>query len=109
VQGKPVVNSISLKEGRSEFLRQARLARRYGAAVSSWPSTKHGQAETVARKVAIAHRAYNIADVNEVGFARRTSSSTPTSSPSPRASRSTTSTPWPFSKLRASRPSCPAR
>jgi 5-methyltetrahydrofolate--homocysteine methyltransferase len=67
VQGKSVVNSISLKEGEGEFLRQARLARRYGAAVVVMAFDEDGQAETVERKVAIAHRAYNLL-TNEVGF-----------------------------------------
>ena len=57
-QGRPVVNSISLKEGEAEFLRQARLARRYGAAVVVMAFDEQGQAETVERKVDIAQRAY---------------------------------------------------
>jgi 5-methyltetrahydrofolate--homocysteine methyltransferase len=60
VQGRPVVNSISLKEGEKEFLRQARLARRYGAAVIVMAFDEQGQAETVERKVAIAHRAFDL-------------------------------------------------
>jgi 5-methyltetrahydrofolate--homocysteine methyltransferase len=67
VQGKSVVNSISLKEGEAEFLRQARLARRYGAAVVVMAFDEDGQAETVERKVSIAHRAHNLL-TNEVGF-----------------------------------------
>jgi 5-methyltetrahydrofolate--homocysteine methyltransferase len=67
VQGKSVVNSISLKEGEAEFLRQARLARRYGAAVIVMAFDEAGQAETVERKVAIAHRAYDLL-TKEVGF-----------------------------------------
>jgi 5-methyltetrahydrofolate--homocysteine methyltransferase len=67
VQGKSVVNSISLKEGEAEFLRQARLARRYGAAVVVMAFDEDGQAETVERKVSIAHRAHNLL-ANEVGF-----------------------------------------
>ena len=54
VQGRPVVNSLSLKEGEAEFLRQARLARRYGAAVIVMAFDEQGQADTVERKVAIA-------------------------------------------------------
>jgi 5-methyltetrahydrofolate--homocysteine methyltransferase len=59
-QGKSVVNSISLKEGEAEFLRQARLARRYGAAVIVMAFDEKGQADTVERKVAIATRAYRL-------------------------------------------------
>ena len=54
VQGKSVVNSISLKEGEEPFLRQARLVRRYGAAVVVMAFDEQGQADTVDRKVAIA-------------------------------------------------------
>ena len=68
VQGKSVVNSISLKEGEAEFLRQARLARRYGAAVVVMAFDENGQAETVEQRVAIAHRAYKLL-TEEVGFA----------------------------------------
>ena len=53
VQGKSVVNSISLKEGEAEFIRQARLARRYGAAVIVMAFDEEGQADTVERKVDI--------------------------------------------------------
>ncbi|HVX87864.1 MAG TPA: methionine synthase, partial [Gemmatimonadales bacterium] len=59
-QGKSVVNSISLKEGEAEFLRQARLARRYGAAVIVMAFDEQGQADTVERRVAIATRAYRL-------------------------------------------------
>ena len=54
IQGRPIVNSVSLKEGEAEFLRQARLARRYGAAVVVMAFDEAGQADTVERKVAIA-------------------------------------------------------
>jgi len=57
VQGKAVVNSISLKEGEDEFLRQARVARRYGAAVVVMAFDEDGQADTIERKVAICVRA----------------------------------------------------
>jgi 5-methyltetrahydrofolate--homocysteine methyltransferase len=67
VQGKGVVNSISLKEGEAEFVRQARLVRRYGAAVIVMAFDEEGQADTVERKVAICARAYRIL-VDEVGF-----------------------------------------
>jgi 5-methyltetrahydrofolate--homocysteine methyltransferase len=58
VQGKSIVNSISLKEGEEAFLEQARLARRYGAAVIVMAFDEEGQAETVERKVTICTRAY---------------------------------------------------
>jgi 5-methyltetrahydrofolate--homocysteine methyltransferase len=67
LQGKGVVNSISLKEGEAEFLRQARLVRRYGAAVIVMAFDEQGQADTVARKVEICTRAYRLL-VDEVGF-----------------------------------------
>jgi 5-methyltetrahydrofolate--homocysteine methyltransferase len=67
VQGKGVVNSISLKEGEAEFVRQARLVRRYGAAVVVMAFDEQGQADTVERKVDICARAYRIL-VDEVGF-----------------------------------------
>ena len=59
-QGRPIVNSVSLKEGEAEFLRQARLARRYGAAVVVMAFDEQGQAETVERRLAIAHRAVRL-------------------------------------------------
>ncbi|HUG92876.1 MAG TPA: methionine synthase, partial [Planctomycetaceae bacterium] len=67
VQGKPVVNSISLKEGEAEFLRQARLVRRYGAAVVVMAFDEDGQATDVDRKVAIAKRAYRLL-TGRIGF-----------------------------------------
>jgi 5-methyltetrahydrofolate--homocysteine methyltransferase len=67
VQGKAVVNSISLKGGEEEFKQQARLIRRYGAAVIVMAFDEKGQADTFARKTEICGRAYNIL-VNEVGF-----------------------------------------
>ncbi len=60
LQGKGVVNSISLKEGEDAFRRQARLIRRYGAAMVVMAFDEQGQADTVARKVAICTRAYGI-------------------------------------------------
>jgi 5-methyltetrahydrofolate--homocysteine methyltransferase len=66
-QGKSVVNSISLKEGEDKFREQARLIRRYGAAVIVMAFDEQGQADTIERKVAISSRAYEIL-VNEVGF-----------------------------------------
>jgi 5-methyltetrahydrofolate--homocysteine methyltransferase len=67
LQGKGVVNSISLKEGEDEFRRQARLVRRYGAAVVVMAFDEKGQADTVERKVDICARAYRIL-TDEVGF-----------------------------------------
>ena len=58
VQGKGVVNSISLKEGEDAFVEQARLVRRYGAAVVVMAFDESGQADTVERKVEICERAY---------------------------------------------------
>ncbi|MGD9953201.1 MAG: methionine synthase, partial [Burkholderiales bacterium] len=60
VQGKCIVNSISLKEGEDEFLRQARLARRYGAAVVVMAFDEQGQADTLERRTAICRRAYEL-------------------------------------------------
>ncbi len=60
VQGKPVINSISMKEGEAAFIAQARLARRYGAAVVVMAFDEEGQADTYERKVAICARAYEI-------------------------------------------------
>ena len=60
VQGKSVVNSISLKEGEAEFLRQAALVRRYGAAVIVMAFDERGQADTADRKVEIGRRAFRL-------------------------------------------------
>jgi 5-methyltetrahydrofolate--homocysteine methyltransferase len=60
VQGKCVVNSISMKEGEEEFKRQARIVRRYGAAVIVMAFDEEGQADTIERKVSICKRAYDI-------------------------------------------------
>ena len=67
VQGKPIVNSISLKEGEEKFIHQAKLVRKYGAAVVVMAFDEVGQADTEERKVEICTRAYNIL-VNQVGF-----------------------------------------
>ncbi|MBK6620811.1 MAG: methionine synthase [Saprospirales bacterium] len=67
VQGKCVVNSISLKEGEAEFIRQARLVKRYGAAVVVMAFDEQGQADTMERKVSICVRAYKIL-TEQVGF-----------------------------------------
>ena len=107
-QGRPIVNSVSLKEGEAEFLRQARLARRYGAAVVVMAFDEDGQAESVERRLAIAQRAVDLL-TGRPASRPRTSSSTPTSSPSAPASRSTPATRWPSSRpSAASRRSCPA-
>jgi 5-methyltetrahydrofolate--homocysteine methyltransferase len=68
VQGKAVVNSISLKEGEEKFLEQARLVRRYGAAAVVMAFDEQGQAVTVGRKVEISQRAYQLL-TERVGFA----------------------------------------
>ena len=60
VQGKAVVNSISLKNGEEEFLRQARLVRRYGAAVIVMAFDERGQADNLERKIEICARAYDL-------------------------------------------------
>jgi 5-methyltetrahydrofolate--homocysteine methyltransferase len=67
LQGKGIVNSISMKEGEAEFLRQARLVRRYGAAVVVMAFDEQGQADTAERKVAICARAYELL-TREAGF-----------------------------------------
>ncbi len=67
VQGKGVVNSISLKEGEETFKQHARLVRRYGAAVIVMAFDERGQADTAERKVEISTRAYRIL-TEEVGF-----------------------------------------
>ncbi len=67
VQGKAVVNSISLKEGEDAFIGHARIVRRYGAAVVVMAFDETGQADTLERKTSIAARAYDIL-VNRVGF-----------------------------------------
>jgi len=67
VQGKCVVNSISLKEGGDEFAAHAKLARRYGAAVIVMAFDEKGQADTLARRVEVAKRSYHIL-VDELGF-----------------------------------------
>uniref|UniRef100_UPI003D023DC5 methionine synthase n=1 Tax=Acinetobacter gandensis TaxID=1443941 RepID=UPI003D023DC5 len=67
VQGKAVVNSISLKEGYDEFVHKARLCRQYGAAVIVMAFDEKGQADTAERKREICKRSYDVL-VNEVGF-----------------------------------------
>ena len=67
LQGKPVVNSISMKEGEAAFIEHAKIVRRYGAAVVVMAFDEKGQADTFERKTAICKRAYDIL-VNQVGF-----------------------------------------
>mgnify|MGYP001583327206 CR=1 FL=1 len=66
-QGKAIVNSISLKEGKDNFVKYAHLCKRYGAAIIVMAFDEKGQADTQARKVEICTNAYNLL-VNEVGF-----------------------------------------
>ncbi|AQT79766.1 methionine synthase [Mycolicibacterium litorale] len=67
VQGKPIVNSISLKEGEEKFVREARLCRKYGAAVVVMAFDEQGQADNLERRKEICGRAYRIL-TEEVGF-----------------------------------------
>jgi 5-methyltetrahydrofolate--homocysteine methyltransferase len=67
IQGKPIVNSISMKEGEEKFIHEARIARRHGAAVVVMAFDEKGQADTFARKTEICRRAYDIL-VGQVGF-----------------------------------------
>ena len=67
VQGKPIVNSISMKEGEEKFVREARLCRKYGAAVVVMAFDEQGQADNLVRRQEIFGRAYRIL-TDEVGF-----------------------------------------
>jgi 5-methyltetrahydrofolate--homocysteine methyltransferase len=67
LQGKGIVNSISMKSGEADFIQQARLVRRYGAAVVVMAFDEQGQADTFERRISICKRAYDIL-VNRVGF-----------------------------------------
>ena len=67
IQGKPVVNSISMKEGEEKFIHEAKIARRHGAAVVVMAFDETGQADTFARKTKICKRAYDIL-VNQIDF-----------------------------------------
>ncbi|MCV6606118.1 MAG: homocysteine S-methyltransferase family protein, partial [Porticoccaceae bacterium] len=67
IQGKPVVNSISLKEGEQEFLEKARLCKRYGAAVVVMAFDTEGQADNLKRRIEICSRSYHLL-VNSIGF-----------------------------------------
>jgi 5-methyltetrahydrofolate--homocysteine methyltransferase len=68
LQGKGIVNSLSLKEGEAAFLQQARLARRYGAAVVVMAFDERGQADTLQRRIDVCARAYRLL-VDDIGFA----------------------------------------
>ncbi|MCF8256061.1 MAG: methionine synthase [Flavobacteriales bacterium] len=70
VQGKSVVNSISLKEGEEQFVHHAKLVKRYGAAVIVMAFDEQGQADSYERRIEICKRCYDIL-VNVVGFARQ--------------------------------------
>src|SRR6266516_2679348 len=67
LQGKGIVNSISLKEGEEKFLRHPKLVRRYGAAVVVMAFDERGQADTFERRIAVAQRAYDLL-TRKVGF-----------------------------------------
>ncbi len=67
IQGKPIVNSISLKNGEEEFLNHARTIKRFGAAVVVMAFDEHGQADSYERKIEIAKRAYDLL-VDEINF-----------------------------------------
>ena len=67
VQGKPIVNSISMKEGEEKFIKEARLCRKYGAAAVVMAFDEEGQADTLERRKAICARAYKIL-TEQVGF-----------------------------------------
>ena len=67
VQGKGIINSISIKDGEEEFIKKAKLARRYGAAVIVMAFDEKGQADTLDRKISICERAYRIL-TEEIGF-----------------------------------------
>ncbi|MGP8021196.1 MAG: methionine synthase, partial [Limisphaerales bacterium] len=67
LQGKGIVNSISLKEGEEKFLHQAKLVRRYGAAVVVMAFDERGQADTFERRIAVCQRAYHLL-VEKIGF-----------------------------------------
>ena len=67
LQGKPIVNSISLKEGEAEFLARARVLRHYGAAAVVMAFDEQGQADTTERKVDVLHRAYRLL-TEQAGF-----------------------------------------
>ena len=101
VQGRGIVNSISLKEGEADFLDKARLIKRYGAAVVVMAFDEQGQAGTVDRKIEISERAYRLLTQDAGYDAVATSSSTPTSWRSRPGWRSTTASRRRSSRARA--------
>ncbi len=106
IQGKPIVNSISLKAGEAEFIAQARQIRQFGAGVVVMAFDEKGQADTYARKIEICQRAYHIL-VEKVQFPPENIIFDPISWPLRPGSRNTATTPLISSKLRAgSRPTC---
>jgi len=106
VQGKGIVNSISMKEGEAKFREHAHKVLKYGAAVVVMAFDEQGQAATLADKIRICERAYRIL-VDEVGFPPEDIIFDPNILTVARASRSTTTTRWTSSKPRAgSRPTC---
>jgi len=108
VQGKCIVNSISLKEGEEEFVRQAKLARRYGAAVIVMGFDERGQADTLGKGASRSAGAATGFSQSRWDSLQRTSSSTRTSSPSQPESMNTPTMGATSSKRRAgSAPTCP--
>ncbi len=101
IQGKPVVNSISLKEGEEKFIEQARAVRRYGAAVVVMAFDEKGQADTRAAQVRDLRALLQGFSPRRSASRRRTSSSIRIFSRSRPASRNTTTTPWISSRPRA--------
>lgn len=89
IQGKGIVNSISMKEGVDAFIHHAKLLRRYGAAVVVMAFDEQGQADTRARKIEICRRAYK-SSPKRLASRQKISSSTRTSSRLPPALKSTT-------------------
>jgi cobalamin-dependent methionine synthase I len=100
VQGKAIVNSISMKEGEEQFLAQAKKVLRYGAAVVVMAFDEQGQADTIERKVSICERAYKLL-TEKIGFPPEDIIFDPTSSRSRPASKNTTATASPSLKRRA--------
>lgn len=88
VQGKCVVNSISLKEGEAAFIQQAKLIRRYGAAVIVMAFDEKGQADSLERRIEICKRSYDTL-VDQVGFPHKTSFLTQISFQLPQAWKNT--------------------
>ena len=109
LQGKGIVNSISLKEGEEKFRQNAAKVLKYGAAVVVMAFDEKGQAATYDEKIRICS-APTACWSTKSGFLPKTSFSIPTSSPSPPAWRSTTTTRWITSTPRAGlRPTCRMR